>query len=314
MQYKFLIFFLTQITISLLAQNLDVDGKMLVKDVNTIGTFRSAGKNSFIRLETQNDPFRGTSIGYFDDNTDKYFYIDTPEKSFGELRIDTKTGNVGIGTDFSNSKLSVRDSFGRVEIAKSSFGPATIRVTGFSSFGSGGGLLPNNGTALEAVAWEGYGIYAESQDNVGVYSRGGFNGESLEPDFWAANGNYGNSSSRRWKNNIMNISHPLEKLARLRGVSFDWDTEHGGKHAVGLIAEEVGEVLPEIVWYEDNGVDAKGMDYSKMTSLLVEAANAMRKEYQEKLNQHRQRIEFLEQELASLKRLITENEEQSARK
>ena len=45
-----------------------------------------------------------------------------------------------------------------------------------------------------------------------------------------------------------------------------------------MIAEEVGEVLPEIVNYEENGIDAIGMDYSKMTPLLVEAVNALRAE------------------------------------
>ncbi|UCG58895.1 MAG: hypothetical protein JSU70_05150, partial [Phycisphaerales bacterium] len=54
-----------------------------------------------------------------------------------------------------------------------------------------------------------------------------------------------------------------------------WDEEHGGQHAVGMIAEEVGAVLPEIVSYEENGVDATGMDYSKLTPLLVEAVKEL---------------------------------------
>jgi len=61
-------------------------------------------------------------------------------------------------------------------------------------------------------------------------------------------------------------------------VYFDWDNEHGGQHDIGMIAEEVGAVMPEIVNYEENGVDAIGMDYSKMTPLLVEAVNALRAE------------------------------------
>ena len=92
-------------------------------------------------------------------------------------------------------------------------------------------------------------------------------------DFFAARAgtDYGSSSSIRWKRNIEPIRGPLEKVARLRGVTFDWDEEHGGHHAVGMIAEEVGMVLPEIVNYEENGTDALGMDYSKRTPLLVEA-------------------------------------------
>lgn len=62
----------------------------------------------------------------------------------------------------------------------------------------------------------------------------------------------------------------LDKLSRLRGAYYTWDKEHGGHHDVGMIAEEVGKVLPEIVSYEENGLDAIGMDYSKATPLLVE--------------------------------------------
>ena len=45
-----------------------------------------------------------------------------------------------------------------------------------------------------------------------------------------------------------------------------------------MIAEEVGKVLPEIVVFEENGVDASGMDYSKITPLLVEAIKALKAE------------------------------------
>jgi len=45
-----------------------------------------------------------------------------------------------------------------------------------------------------------------------------------------------------------------------------------------MIAEEVGKVLPEIVAYEKNGIDADGMDHSKLTPLLVEAVNVLRAE------------------------------------
>ena len=86
-------------------------------------------------------------------------------------------------------------------------------------------------------------------------------------------------SSQRWKENVVTIDQPIDKLIALRGVYFDWDEENGGRHDVGFIAEEIGEILPEIVVYEDNGIDARGMDYTRMTPLLVEAMKAMRDEY-----------------------------------
>ena len=79
----------------------------------------------------------------------------------------------------------------------------------------------------------------------------------------------------------MCIPQPLEKIAALRGVFFNWDEAHGGKKDVGMIAEEVGKVLPEIVAYEENGIDAFGMDYSKLTPLLLEAIKAQQAEIEE---------------------------------
>ena len=73
---------------------------------------------------------------------------------------------------------------------------------------------------------------------------------------------------------------------------FDWNAANGGKHDVGMIAEEVGKVLPEIVVYEANGTDASGMDYSKLTPLLVEGLKALKAE-NELLKARLERLEKL---------------------
>jgi len=121
------------------------------------------------------------------------------------------------------------------------------------------------------------GVAGTSSNQFGVFGSSD-NFDSF--DFFAggAGDDYGALSSIRWKDNVAAIDDPLGKLGQLRGVYFDWDAEHGGHHAVGMIAEEVGRVLPEIVAYEENGVDAIGMDYSKLTPLLVEAVKALRAE------------------------------------
>ena len=81
-------------------------------------------------------------------------------------------------------------------------------------------------------------------------------------------------------------------IKAIRGVYFDWNEEHGGIHDVGFIAEEVGKVLPEIVVYEGNGVDASGLDYSKITPLLLEAIKAQQQEI-ELLRARLEKIEIL---------------------
>lgn len=292
-----------------IAQKLNVEGKMVIKDKNGIASFQSTSANAFIGLAPNENPAMSTNLGYYDASAnEQYFFIDTPGGDFGEFRISNITGNVSIGSNSASSsaKLYVQDDFTSLRAGAPSFGPAGLRVTAYSSFGSGGGFVPNNGTAIEAVSWEGYGLYAESQDNIAVYGSGGFdsNTNTVQPDFWASRGIYGSDSSKRWKSDIKNIKDPLEKLAKLRGVTFKWDEKHGDYHTVGFIAEEVGKVLPEAVFYEANGVDARGMDYTKVIPLLVESANAMRKEYEEQFERQERAFAQQRQEVEMLKAMV----------
>lgn len=80
-----------------------------------------------------------------------------------------------------------------------------------------------------------------------------------------------NSSDKRLKENIKQISNPIEKLKQIGGYEFDWNdkqTLHVG-HDVGVIAQEVEKVLPEIVANRDNGY--KAVRYEKLVALLIEA-------------------------------------------
>ena len=106
-------------------------------------------------------------------------------------------------------------------------------------------------------------------------------------------------SSKRWKTNIETLKGALEKVERLRGVSFDWKAD--GKHDIGLIAEEVGEVVPEVVAYEENGRDAKSVDYARLTALLVEAI----KEHQAQIRELKTVIEGLKAKLSGTEVVLT---------
>ena len=289
------------LTFSASSQNMEVIGKMIVKDLNTIATFQSTAKNSFISISNNDDPNSATNIGFFDNHDDNfddpYFFIDlVGDGEFGEFMI-KEGGNVYIGDlgedllNYSSARLNVITS----DVNGAIFGIGIGRGNGVSGFS-------DSGSAVRGLSSTGYGVEGDSDDP-----------NSYDFFAWSNDGStaYGQGSSIRWKTNIRNISSPIEKLQQLRGVYFNWKEEFGGSHDVGFIAEEVGEVLPEIVVYEDNGIDASGLDYSKMTPLLVEAANAMRAEYQkkfeaqdEKLKAQSQDIQTLKEELALINELL----------
>jgi len=81
------------------------------------------------------------------------------------------------------------------------------------------------------------------------------------------------SSDRRLKDNIVNIENPIEKVQKLNGVTWEWndnaDELQKSTPTVGVIAQEVEEVLPQLVNTRDNGY--KAVDYAKLTGLLIEA-------------------------------------------
>jgi len=96
-------------------------------------------------------------------------------------------------------------------------------------------------------------------------------------------------SSRRWKTNIQPIEGALEKVQRLRGVSYVWKED--GKPNLGLIAEEVAEVIPEVVSFEENGKDARAIDYSRLVAVLIEGM----KEQQKTISDLQSRLEAVEE-------------------
>ena len=65
-------------------------------------------------------------------------------------------------------------------------------------------------------------------------------------------------------------------------MSFDWKegTSYNQKHDFGFIAEEVSEVLPSLVSYEDDG-QASSVHYAKLSVLLLEEVKKLRKELDE---------------------------------
>jgi hypothetical protein len=81
------------------------------------------------------------------------------------------------------------------------------------------------------------------------------------------------SSDARLKDNITVIESPLEKVSKINGVSFNWNDKQTayevGKKDIGVIAQEVEEVLPELVTTRDNGY--KAVRYEKIVALLIEA-------------------------------------------
>jgi hypothetical protein len=112
-------------------------------------------------------------------------------------------------------------------------------------------------------------------------------------------------SSRRWKTNIRPIEDALDKVQSLRGVRFDWKED--GRADIGMVAEEVGEILPDVVDYEDNGVDAKALDYGRLVALLIEALKEQQAKIAE-LEEAFAQTRSLEQRLQAIEKMVQQQQ------
>ncbi len=89
------------------------------------------------------------------------------------------------------------------------------------------------------------------------------------------------SSDKKLKNNISNISSPIEKIKQINGVNFEWSEKQSvytGKD-VGVLAQDVEKVLPEVVSEREDGYLA--VKYEKIIPLLIEAIKDQQKEIEE---------------------------------
>jgi hypothetical protein len=79
--------------------------------------------------------------------------------------------------------------------------------------------------------------------------------------------NFNTTSDQTLKTNVETLSGSLDAVTSLRGVSFDW-LENGGSE-IGVIAQEVEAVLPDVVSTNDEGI--KSVKYGNMVAVLIEA-------------------------------------------
>jgi len=94
------------------------------------------------------------------------------------------------------------------------------------------------------------------------------------------------TSDIRLKKNIQPIPNALDKIDKINGYTFDWKKDkkltdiHGFVgHDVGVIAQEIEEILPEIVTTRDNGY--KAVKYEKIVPLLIQCIKELKSEIDE---------------------------------
>jgi len=164
-----------------------------------------------------------------------------------------------------------------------SSGDFTIDVAGDITFDAGGGdiLLKDDNTLVGTIggfASNNVTIKSEVSDGD-VIIQGNDGGSSItaltidmsEAGAATFNNNVTAFSDERLKDNIETLTDGLDKVEQLRGVTYTRDE----KESIGVIAQEVEKILPEIVLTANDEIGTKSVDYSRLTAVLIEAVKEL---------------------------------------
>ena len=141
-----------------------------------------------------------------------------------------------------------------------------------AGFNTTNGVLTLGRTDGGSVTVDLDGRYSTTDTNT-TYTAG--NGLSLSGTTFSMSGSYTGSftatgdvtaySDRRFKHNIVTVENALDKVTQLRGVLYEKD----GRESLGVIAQEVEEVIPQVVHTDTEGM--KSVAYGNIVGVLIEA-------------------------------------------
>ena len=215
-------------------------------------------------------------------------------------------GNVGIGESDPYAQLVVREDFAGSQFITDFVGASSDGAyIGITESGSkrwviglddGSNFLrirEDSNTGSVAITIDDSGNVCLGYVNVNPSYKLNVNGTTRSYGFFDA-------SDKRWKEDIETIDDSLTKISKLRGVTYKWkDKEKGKKLKVGLIAQEVEEVYPEVVSTDSDGY--KSIEYSKLIAPLIEAV----KELKAKNDNLRDQNDSMKEALAKLEKRIS---------
>lgn len=171
---------------------------------------------------------------------------------------------------------------GSIQINAGRGGPGNTSV--LSSGGNGGSITIQPGAGGARGGSGGSGIpgnvlLAPNLGNVGIGEIAPTNnlevrvGGTTLADAWTVR------SSLRFKTNIQPLGGALEKIEQLQGVTYA--RKDDGKPEIGVIAEDVEKVVPEVVSRDPDTNEIQGVDYSRLAALLIEAVKTQQAEIQQ---------------------------------
>ncbi len=88
-------------------------------------------------------------------------------------------------------------------------------------------------------------------------------------------------SDKRLKTDISNIENGLDKVMQMQGVHYKRNDVEDAKPQIGVLAQDMEAIVPEVVLTADDEMQTKSVDYGKLTAVLIEAIKDLKAEIDE---------------------------------
>ncbi|MEO0899783.1 MAG: tail fiber domain-containing protein [Bacteroidota bacterium] len=241
------------------------------------------------------DWYIGSSASTWAAGGGKFLISPTGSSSAAEFTIEAD-GQVGIGTTAPSDRMQIDANAGEDALRVRVGGTTRLRVHDNGGVSIGSNNTPPVGGLRVLGFIEAVDEIYPSVDNsidLGTPTRRWDN-------VWATNGII-QTSDRRLKTNILPLAYGLSAIMSMEPVSFSW--KHDIKEQkIGLIAQEVQQILPEVV--KDQGEEIPlGVNYAEIVPVLIKGMQE-----QQQLIEHQQtEIEALKQQMTEIKALLQQN-------
>ena len=248
---------------------LDTNGKVGIGTTNSDKPLTILAQGASQELISFKDPTGATKWHINQHLTGSPPGLNFVESGVADGRLFLKAGgNVGVGTINPQRKLQIGD-----DVIGLSFDPGTSPNAGVLRFGDNTGWRLHFGRSREgsggALNSGTTGLLMTIQDNGNVIVQGTVQAR-----------NFPATSDAKYKTNITPLTNVLGKLDKIRGIAFSWnglyesESHCAGTREIGVIAQEVEAMFPELVTTWDHG--HKAVDYGRFSAVLLEAIKELK--------------------------------------